>query len=316
MRISTNQYFTLNTSRMNNQQAELTRTQGQLATGQRVEKPSDDPLAMATALGAKAGVNKIEAYQSNLTYLDNQLGQMDDALGAASEVMIGIKESMIQAGSSVLSSSDRAIIVQELKGRMEELRGIANRTGPNGDYLLAGTNSATEPYPAGGTGEFLSMTPANGAAVKGRSIEVSNGRQIDLNITGYQAFTDPNTSESAFQILDKAITALSDPGYPNAVVNPPQTLAQEFGATGGQLDDVFNQLQLARTKVGVRMRESETIQQINSSASAELERVAGEAVGLDYAKAISDLSQGQLKLQASQQSFANVSKLSLFNYLN
>jgi flagellar hook-associated protein 3 FlgL len=316
MRISTTQYFNKNTSQMTDNQARLSKLQGQLATGNRIEKPSDDPLAMATSLGAKAGVKQLEAYQSNITYINNQMGQLDDALGAASEVMIGIKESMIQAGNSVLSPSDRAIIVQELRGRVEELRGIANRTGPNGDYLLSGTNSATEPFPAGGTEEFLSMPAAAGAAIKGRTIDVANGRQIDLNITGYQAFVNPNTSESAFKIMDDAINLLANPGYPGAVVTPPQTLAEQFQGKAAEMDDVFNQLQLSRTKVGVRLREAETISNINNSAITELQRVSGDAAGLDYAKAISELSQGQLQLQATQQSFASVSKLSLFNYLS
>lgn len=316
MRISTNQYFNKNTTQMTDNQSRLSKLQGQLSTGNRIEKPSDDPLAMATALGAKSGINRLEAYQGNLSYLTNQLSQMEDVFNASSEVMIGIKESMTAAGNPALGATDRAVIVQELRGRLEELRGIANRTGPTGDYLMSGTNSATEPFPAGGTEDFLSMPPAAGAAVKGRSIDVANGRQMDLNITGFQAFVNPNTNESVFKTLDDAINLLADPGYPNTVVNPPQTLADEFRAKGDDLDKIFDQIQLSRTKVGVRLREAETITQINASAMNELERVAGDAAGLDYAKAISELSQGQLQLQATQQSFASVSKLSLFNYIS
>lgn len=316
MRISTNQYFNKNTSQMTDNQSRLSKLQGQLSTGSRIEKPSDDPLAMATALGAKSGINRLEAFQGNLSYLTNQLSQMEEVFNASSEVMTGIKESMTAAGNPILSTSDRAVIVQELRGRMDELRGIANRTGPNGDYLMSGTNSATEPFPAGGTEDFLGMTLAAAAAVKGRSVDVANGRQLDLNITGYQAFVNPNTQESVFKTLDDAINLLADPGYPNTVVNPPQTLGEEFRAKGSDLDKIFDQIQLSRTKVGVRLREAETITQINASAMNELERVAGDAAGLDYAKAISELSQGQLQLQATQQSFASVSKLSLFNYIS
>lgn len=316
MRISTNQYFNKNTSQMTDNQSRLSKLQGQLSTGTRIEKPSDDPLAMATALGAKSGINRLEAFQGNLSYLTNQLSQMEEVFNASSEVMTGIQESMTAAGNPILSNSDRAVIVQELRGRLDELRGIANRTGPNGDYLMSGTNSATEPFPAGGTEDFLGMTPAAAAAVKGRSVDVANGRQMDLNITGYQAFVNPTTSESVFKTLDDAINLLADPGYPNAVVNPPLTLGEEFRAKGSDLDKIFDQIQLSRTKVGVRLREAETITQINASAMNELERVAGDAAGLDYAKAISELSQGQLQLQATQQSFASVSKLSLFNYIS
>ena len=320
-RISTNQYFKLSTDRMSKQQTDLVKIQGQLATGQRVLKPSDDPLAMSVALGAKAGVKTIDSYQSNITYLNNQLGQMDVALQSSSDIMVSIKEAFLQAGNAVLSPADREIIAQDIEGRMEEFRGIANRTDANGYYMFSGTFQDQEPFRTPGpgvTGTFLETTTATGAnAVVGREIQVASGRFVNLNITGQNAFVDPNTNEDAFAILRDAVALLRTPGFPNGQegVTPQDTYLKAFNGKGAQLDAIFDQVQISRTKAGVRLREVETLQQINLSAQLELERVAGEAVGLDYAKAISELSQGQLQLQAAQQSFASTSQLTLFNFI-
>lgn len=321
-RISTNQYFKLSTDRMSKQQTELVNIQGQLATGQRVLKPSDDPLAMSVALGAKAGVKTIDSYQSNITYINNQLGQMDVALQSGSDIMVSIKEAFVQAGNAVLSPADREIIAQDIEGRMEELRGIANRTDANGYYMFSGTFQDREPFQTPGgavTGTFLETTTAGAAeAVTGREIQVASGRFVNLNITGQDAFVDPGTNEDAFAILRDAVALLRNPAYPNGQegATPQDTYLKAFNDKGAQLDNVFDQVQISRTKVGVRLREVETLQQINQAAQLELERVAGEAVGLDYAKAISELSQGQLQLQAAQQSFASTSKLTLFNFIS
>ena len=321
-RISTNQYFKLSTDRMSKQQTELVKLQGQLATGQRVLKPSDDPLAMSVALGAKAGVKTIDSYQSNITYMNNQLGQMDVALQSASDIMVSIKEAFLQAGNAALSPSDREIVAQDIEGRMEELRGIANRTDANGYYMFSGTFQDREPFQTPGpgiTGTFLETTTAADAnAVVGREIQVASGRFVNLNITGQNAFVDPNTNEDAFAILRDAVALLRNPGYPNGQegATPQDTYLKAFNNQGAQLDDIFDQVQISRTKVGVRLREVETLQQINQAAQLELERVAGEAVGLDYAKAISELSQGQLQLQAAQQSFGSTSQLTLFNFIS
>jgi flagellar hook-associated protein 3 FlgL len=321
-RISTNQYFKLSTDRMSKQQTELVKIQGQLATGQRVLKPSDDPLAMSVALGAKAGVKTIDSYQSNITYINNQLGQMDVAFQSASDVMVSIKEAFLQAGNASLSPADREIVAQDIEGRMEELRGIANRTDANGYYLFSGTFQDQQPFQTPGpgiTGTFLETTTAAAAdAVIGREMQVSSGRFVNLNITAQNAFVDPNTNEDAFEILREAIALLRNPAYPNGQegATAQDTYLKAFNNKGEQLDRVFDQVQISRTKVGVRLREVETLQQINQAAQLELERVAGEAVGLDYAKAISELSQGQLQLQATQQSFGNTSKLSLFNFIS
>ena len=321
-RISTNQYFKLSTDRMSKQQTELVKLQGQLATGQRVLKPSDDPLAMSIALGAKAGVKTIDGYQSNITYMTNQLGQMDVALQSASDVMVNIKEAFVQAGSAVLSPIDREIIAQNIEGSMEELRGISNRTDASGYYMFSGTFQDREPFQTPGpgiTGTFLETTTAADAnAVVGREIQVAGGRFVNLNITGQNAFVDPNTNEDAFAILRDAVALLRNPGYPNGQegVTPQDTYLKAFNNEGAKLDEIFDQIQISRTKVGVRVREVETLQQINQAAQLELERVAGEAVGLDYAKAISELSQGQLQLQAAQQSFGSTSRLTLFNFIS
>jgi len=321
-RVSTNQYFRLTTERMSKQQSELIKIQGQLATGQRVLKPSDDPLAMSTALGAKASQRVIDSFQSNIVYLNNQLGQMDTALGSASDIMVQIKQTMLSAGNATMTPSDREILAQDLEGRLDELRGIANRQDANGNYLFAGTYENQEPYqtpnPPAVTGRFLEQPNATAAAaVEGRSVEVARGRSIDTNITGYQLFTDPASGEDAFEVLRDAISLLRNPGFPNGQegATPSDTYKKAFDDRRAQLDSIFDQVQLGRTKVGVRLREAETLDQINAAAQTELERVAGEAVGLDYAKAISELSQGQLQLQASQQSFASTSQLSLFSFL-
>jgi len=320
-RISTNQYFKLSTDRMSRQQTDLVNIQGQLATGQRVLKPSDDPLAMSVAR-AKAGVKTIDSYQSNITYINNQLGQMDVALQSGSDIMVSLKEAFMQAGNAALSRADREIIAQDIEGRMEELRGIANRTDANGYYMFSGTFQDQEPFQTPGgavTGTFLETTTAGAAeAVTGREIQVASGRFVNLNITGQDAFVDPDTNEDAFAILRDAVALLRNPAYPNGQegATPQDTYLKAFNAKGAQLDNVFDQVQISRTKVGVRLREVETLQQINQAAQLELERVAGEAVGLDYAKAISELSQGQLQLQAAQQSFASTSKLTLFNFIS
>jgi flagellar hook-associated protein 3 FlgL len=320
-RISTNQYFENSVGRMSSQQQDLVKIQGQLATAQRVLKPSDDPLAMATALGAKAAVKTLDSFQSNITYLNNQLGQMDVSLASASEIMAGIKESTIRAGNPILSKSDRETVAQDLEGRLQELMGLANSRDSNGNYLFAGTYSDSEPYQVPGgavTGTFLETTTAAAAnAITGRSIQVSGGRSIDLDITGYDAFTDPASNEDAFVVLRDAIALLRNPGYPGGQqgATPADTFKKAFDGRRAQLDNIFDQVQIARTKVGVRARELETVEQINTAASLEQERVAGDAIGLDYAKAISDLSQGQLRLQATQQAFAKVSGLTLFDFL-
>ncbi|PHS27236.1 MAG: flagellar hook-associated protein 3 [Methylophaga sp.] len=71
----------------------------------------------------------------------------------------------------------------------------------------------------------------------------------------------------------------------------------------------------ARAKVGSRLNAIDQQRQINDGLSINMQATLSEIQDLDYAEAISRLSQQTLALQASQQSFVKVQGLSLFNYL-
>lgn len=70
-----------------------------------------------------------------------------------------------------------------------------------------------------------------------------------------------------------------------------------------------------RAQVGSRMNAIEQQQAINDSVAFSLEKSLSEIRDLDYAEAISQLTRQSIGLQAAQQSFAQVQRLSLFNFL-
>jgi len=82
-----------------------------------------------------------------------------------------------------------------------------------------------------------------------------------------------------------------------------------------QLDQANDQLLNVRSQVGARLS---TLDDGNSSRATQLtdlQTAAGQLGDLDYAAAVSKMSQQYVGLQAAQQSFASIGKLSLFNYL-
>lgn len=70
-----------------------------------------------------------------------------------------------------------------------------------------------------------------------------------------------------------------------------------------------------RAQVGSRINAIEQQQAINDSVAFNLEKSLSEIRDLDYAEAISQLTRQSIGLQAAQQSFAQVQRLSLFNFI-
>jgi flagellar hook-associated protein 3 FlgL len=81
------------------------------------------------------------------------------------------------------------------------------------------------------------------------------------------------------------------------------------------LDQDLNAALAVRATMGSRLNELDALQATGDQLGLQFKQTLSKIQDTDYNKAITDLTQQQLILQVAQQSFAQVSKLSLFNYL-
>ncbi|SCK30285.1 flagellar hook-associated protein FlgL [Vogesella sp. LIG4] len=109
-----------------------------------------------------------------------------------------------------------------------------------------------------------------------------------------------------------------------------QPIIQQTGSSGAAyyskgmeavlsgLDAGFEQVVSVNTVIGSRMNAAQTVKDIGGAQSINYSTRLEQLVGLGqdaYVKAISDYQAAVTSLQASQQTFSGISKLSLFNYL-
>ncbi len=67
--------------------------------------------------------------------------------------------------------------------------------------------------------------------------------------------------------------------------------------------------------VGTRMKEVDTLNDSGDDLTIQYKQQLSELRDVDYAKAISDLTQQQAYLEATQKAFLKVQGLSLFDYI-
>lgn len=70
-----------------------------------------------------------------------------------------------------------------------------------------------------------------------------------------------------------------------------------------------------RASLGTRLSELEALQSTGESIGEQYKQTLSQLQDLDFNKAISDLTQQKISLEAAQKSFLAVSELSLFNYM-
>ncbi|MDP2139334.1 MAG: flagellar hook-associated protein FlgL [Gammaproteobacteria bacterium] len=93
------------------------------------------------------------------------------------------------------------------------------------------------------------------------------------------------------------------------------TLAAQLGNALGNLGNAQTRLLETRSSVGSRLNVVEAARANNIDFEFAVKTALSEVSDLDYAKAISQMTQESFILEAAQASFARISRLSLFNYL-
>lgn len=155
---------------------------------------------------------------------------------------------------------------------------------------------------------------ASGTYMSGQSISF---RGIDVPLEGAPAAGDsftvaPSTSQDVFTTLDTLIAALEGPS------SGPAGQAQLHNKLGQLLLDVdqgTNNVIEARSKIGARSRALDEEATLADGFTAQLTQTLSDVRDLDYAEALSRLSQQLLGLDAAQKAYAETQGLSLFKYL-
>jgi flagellar hook-associated protein 3 FlgL len=137
---------------------------------------------------------------------------------------------------------------------------------------------------------------------------------ISTTITGTPAAGDTFTvasagTGSAFSTLSNLITALNNPNLSSAQI------ASQVGTAVEQIDSAVSNFSNVSASVGARIN---AITAASTTATATQTAMTGQVTTLqdvDYAAATTQLSTQELALQAAQESYASIAKLSLFNYL-
>lgn len=125
-------------------QAGLFRAQNQLATGLRVQQPSDDPLAAASAERLDRKLDLAEQLQRNLLHANNALGAGESAMQDAVSQLTEMRTIALQAAGDSLSTDERKALAPLVDSALDQLIAIGNRQYV-GSYLFAG-NVDQQPF--------------------------------------------------------------------------------------------------------------------------------------------------------------------------
>ena len=131
---------------MLNQQTELVKTQQQIASGEKLQRPSDDPVTAVQILNFEREANLLDQHITNVDIVKNKLSVEEGLLDGVTNVLQRVRELAVQGLNDTYTATDRDDIAQEVKVLNEELLAIANSQDESGNYLFSGFSNNIQPY--------------------------------------------------------------------------------------------------------------------------------------------------------------------------
>lgn len=284
---------------MQSQQVELEQTQSQLGSGVRIQKPSDDPRGVGSAINLELRLEELAQYDRNGIQATTALNLQEQTLANASDVILRLREITLQGSSPSVDNAQRKLLGEEVSAQINILLSIANSRDGSGEYIFGGSRTDQTPF----------QETRNGIEYAGsqqsRGIAVGVGLEIQVLDPGSRIFSSGG-SDLVFATVARLQNALETSDEFD--VEASKQILQE-------LDSTLETLTSQRAIVGARLTQVEFSSNFNSDWSLQLKTALSETRDVDYAETISLLNQQVTALEAVQRTFVSISDLSLLRFL-
>jgi flagellar hook-associated protein 3 FlgL len=269
----------------------------QLSTGKRVNAPSDDPAAAAADVQNKAFQGQNDQYLQNTTNLEGKFQTTDSAL---SQVVTTLNQAIslgVQGASGTVTPAQQQAIAVQIQALQSQIVQIGN-TSYQGSFVFGGTATQTAPF-------TLDSTQPSGVRYNGNTavntVEIAQGRSIQTNLPGSQVFQ--GTGGSVMDSLQQLVTALQSGN------------SASIGTATAQVSTALNYVSQQRVFYGSGSNQLTANQSFLQQEQVSLQSQENSLVGVDLAKAATDVSRAQTAQSAALAALAKVIPQSLLDYL-
>jgi len=207
MRITTQMFYDRFLNDFTKNMEAIFKSQEQISSMKKLNRPSDDPAAMSRVVGYKTQVSAMDEYKRAIGFAGDSLGSIDTGLSSLNNLIIRAKELALQGSDGSATADERATIAKEIGIMLDSAVDIAN-TRIGDKYIFGGYKSNVTPVDKQ-TGEYLSDSNTV-------EIDINTGTKIGVNIPASQLFSfrRNQASDSSAAIL----SAYANDADPNSAL--------------------------------------------------------------------------------------------------
>jgi len=276
MRISTGMIASRSLANVSAAYERLAVTQEQMATGKRINRPSDDPTGTHRTLDLNHALGRLSQYQQNATDAQAFLGSTDAALTQAANLLRQARALAIQGASDTLDEYRRAGFVPQLQSVIDGLAGVAN-TAYGTRRIFAGQRTTEDPFVQDTSGRYRYAGGTTAAGDDDLAVDVGPGEPMVINRSGDSLFAGAFDTLMALRdhLGEGDVTAISK-------------------ADLKALDDALAVINEARADVGARVQRLKQLDDAYTAARTHMTENLSKMQDIDIAQVVVEFQTAQV----------------------
>ncbi len=284
--------------------------QQQLTSGRLLNAPSDSPTGTNKAMQVRQNTAAVTQQARNISDGKGWLESADTALNTILTQVRKVRDLTVQGlNTGSMQGNSATAISTEVKQLRESLLGLAN-TAINGRPVFGGATSGTQAYdPASGAFVGVGGTGLVGGVATDLTVpqyrRVSDSEVIRIDITGTEAFGDPQDGRDLFalvgEIADHVLSAGTDPS----------ALQTDLA----DLDTAVTRLLTAAADIGARSARMASAEAVNTDLQLTLKAQLSDVEDIDLPKTIMELNMQRTGYEAALGATAKAIQPSLMDFL-
>lgn len=299
MPISTRLFNDQAITRFNRITSDIQQTQDKIATGKKVLKASDDPVAAATISFVRDQKVMLDRFATNIDRAQTRLTLTENVVAESVNLLTRAYELGIQAKNDTLTAVDRRAISFEISQIRESMMSLANSKDVNGNYLFAGYRTNIQPFVSNEAGE---VTFAGDRGV--HSVQISDSLRANTGLDGADVFMRVDidgTTKPFFDVLTSMERELQGGTINNDTV--------------AELNACIDHFAVNQTRVGAELNKLDYQKSAMERRVLLMDENLSGLEDADLANLVSELQTMIVSRDAAQRSFVQIGQKSLFDYI-
>jgi flagellar hook-associated protein 3 FlgL len=296
MRVSTQALYRGIEQRLLTLADQLNRSEEKVATGRNMNRPSDNPVGLVSALGLRNSLSRLEQYQRNMDMGKIWLDLNGTAIEQAGKVAQQAQAIALNLQDGTQSAEMRSTLANAVGLLLDQAVSLGN-TQLAGKYIFAGYNTNTQPF----TKTQIGGSDAVQYNGDGNDFQIQVGPQESLEIgkNGQELFVNSDFFDSLIRLKE----AIEN--------NDPAAMQQEATRLQG-VEDFFS---AQVSDIGIRQGRILEKQDILKGLKLNFQNQIDDLENADMAQAILEVKERQNAYEVALAASSKIMEVSLLDYL-